>query len=557
MKKKYFITTSLLIFLSLLMFFIVSCLVVINSNKKSTKKEMQTYLQIIIDNLNVSELDTTANLLHSVNEEIRITFIDKDGHVLYDTDTVPEDNHLNRPEIKKLGTISYRYSDTLQKRMVYIAGFTNDIYVRVCIPEANTYEIVNSLLLYGFLFLVLIIFLSFFLIKRISNNLIKPIKEEVNKLSQIVGNDYKYIGDDLIILSNQIDQAHILIDNKINSLNEEKNKLNYIIQNMHQGLIIINGLGDVILINAMACSFLERNYDLVIDKSFYTLFSNHDISMKIEEAMNKMINAKLDYEKNNRYYSLNISSINDEYAKIDGKFGVSVFIIEVTNEKLLEKTKTDFFANASHELKSPLTSIIGYQQMIREGIITDEEEIKDATNKTIKEAERMNKIIIEMLELSKLEAKKEVEIKTQSIRKITNEVLVDLANLINDKNIKVDINDDDFLINMNSDDSYQLLKNIIENAVKYNLVDGSILISIDSTNREITVKDTGIGIPKEHLNRVFERFYRVDKAKSKALGGTGLGLAIVKHICNKYNISVSLNSEEKRGTVVKLIFKEE
>lgn len=557
MKKKYFITTSLMIFISLLLFLVVSCMVVVNSNKKTTKQEMQTYLQIIIDNLNITDLESTAHLLHSVNEEIRVTFINKEGAVLYDTDTLPEDNHLDRPEINELGNISYRYSSTLNKRMVYIAGYTNDIYVRISIPESNTYQIVNSLLLYGLLFLVLIILISFFIIKKVSSDLIKPIKDEVNKLSQIVGNDYNYIGDDLLILSNQIDNVHLLIDNKINSLNEEKNKLNYIIQNMHQGLIIINGLGEVIVINLVACSFLERNYDLVIGKSFYNLFSNVLISQKIEESMNNTLNTKLDYEVNNKYYSLRISSIEDDYAKVGDKLGVSIFIIDVTNEKKLEKTKTDFFANASHELKSPLTSIIGYQQMIKEGIITEEEEIKDATNKTIKEAERMNRIIIEMLDLSKLETTQDVELKPQSCQKMINEVLSDLESLIDDKQIKVKVDDCDFLINMSIDDAYQLFKNIIENATKYNKVGGIITININDTTKEVIIQDTGIGIAKEHLNRVFERFYRVDKAKSKALGGTGLGLAIVKHICNNYNIQISLSSELNRGTKFTLNFNKE
>ncbi len=555
MRKKYFITALLMIFTSLTLFFLLTSLVVTNVNEKNTKNEMQNYLQIVLNEYDGTNMQETANILHNVSKDIRVTFISKDGTVLYDTVKVSEENHLDRLEIKNIGSISYRYSDTLKIKMVYIAGFIKDVYIRVAMPENSTTEIVNSLIIFGIISLLVITIISFFIIQKLSKSFVKPLKEEIKKLSSIVGNESNYVGDDLMVLSSQIDEVRKLIDEKIHSLSEGKAKLNYIIQNMHQGLIILNGAGETILVNETACNILERKSTMALDKPYDYLFASEIITSKINDAMNNIIEDSLSYPIGDRYYILNISSLASEFARLNHKNGVAIFIIDVTNDLALQKTKSDFFANASHELKSPLTSIIGYQQMIKEGIITDEEEIMDATNKTIKEATRMNKIIIEMLELAKLESKTQKEVSNQSILNNIKDVVSSLQSSIDEKNIKVTISDNDFMVKLNNDDLYQLFKNLIENAVKYNKQNGMVKIIINPNQKEVTIEDTGIGIPKSHQGRVFERFYRVDKARSKELGGTGLGLAIVKHICNNYQIKIYLESVEGVKTKFTLSFK--
>ncbi len=555
MRKKYFITALLMIFTSLTLFFLLTSLVVTNVNEKNTKNEMQNYLQIVLNEYDGTNMQETANILHNVSKDIRVTFISKDGTVLYDTVKVSEENHLDRLEIKNIGSISYRYSDTLKIKMVYIAGFIKDVYIRVAMPENSTTEIVNSLIIFGIISLLVITIISFFIIQKLSKSFVKPLKEEIKKLSSIVGNESNYVGDDLMVLSSQIDEVRKLIDEKIHSLSEGKAKLNYIIQNMHQGLIILNGAGETILVNETACNILERKSTIALDKPYDYLFASEIITSKINDAMNNIIEDSLSYPIGDRYYILNVSSLASEFASLNHKNGVAIFIIDVTNDLALQKTKSDFFANASHELKSPLTSIIGYQQMIKEGIITDEEEIMDATNKTIKEATRMNKIIIEMLELAKLESKTQKEVSNQSILNNIKDVVSSLQSSIDEKNIKVTISDNDFMVKLNNDDLYQLFKNLIENAVKYNKQNGMVKIIINPNQKEVTIEDTGIGIPKSHQGRVFERFYRVDKARSKELGGTGLGLAIVKHICNNYQIKIYLESVEGVKTKFTLSFK--
>ena len=215
--------------------------------------------------------------------------------------------------------------------------------------------------------------------------------------------------------------------------------------------------------------------------------------------------------------------------------------------------KKEFFANASHELKSPLTSIIGYQELIKEGIIKDNNEIKNISEKTLKESIRMKNIVLDMLELSKLESKEVKEIERLNLKEIIEDIISSNEVLIKQKNIKITANLKDFYINSSFEDIQKLLSNIISNAINYNNINGEMVLILKDNS--FICKDTGIGIKKEDLPRIFERFYRVDKSRSKENSGTGLGLAIVKHICLNYHYKIKVDSKFGLGTTFTIIFK--
>ena len=223
---------------------------------------------------------------------------------------------------------------------------------------------------------------------------------------------------------------------------------------------------------------------------------------------------------------------------------LSSLIEDVTKEENLDKIKRDFFQNASHELKSPLTTIIGYEQMITEGIIDDEEQIKQYSLKTLKEAKRMNSIIMDMLNLSALEQEEKVKNNDVDLKKLILEIIDSLSQNMQDKKITLDT----FILDttINGDEK-------IDNAIKYNKINGKITISLK--NNVLKISDTCIGISDENKQRVFERFYRVDKGRSKEQGGTGLRLAIVKHICELYNYKIELDSILEKGTTITIYFK--
>lgn len=227
-------------------------------------------------------------------------------------------------------------------------------------------------------------------------------------------------------------------------------------------------------------------------------------------------------------------------------------IVDITLQENINSLKREFFANASHELKSPLTSIIGYQQLIQQGILSSDEEIKDATARTIKEAQRMNKLIIEMLDLSRLENNVQTSIEEIDISKIITDCLLELKPSYERKNIEISTNLNPTVIQSSQSDIYKLIKNIIDNSIIYNKENGKITITLEKNS--LTISDTGIGISKADQEHIFERFYRVDKARSKESYGTGLGLSIVKHICILYGYKIKVISNLGIGTTIKITF---
>jgi two-component system phosphate regulon sensor histidine kinase PhoR len=229
---------------------------------------------------------------------------------------------------------------------------------------------------------------------------------------------------------------------------------------------------------------------------------------------------------------------------------------DITQIRNTEILKRDFFVNASHELKSPLTTIIGSTDLISQGIVKDEETKTDLINRIGSEAKRMNNLVMDMLVLSEYETQKlETQKQLISPKKVIDEVVKNLDVLVKEKGIEIHIESEETNIFIGFEEIYQIFKNLLENAIKYGKKQGNVWVKTYTENSDfiISVKDDGIGIPKNDINRVFERFYRVDKARSKSTGGTGLGLSIVKHIILNYNGHIDLSSEEDMGTEV-LIF---
>ncbi len=550
MKKRYILFNAIILVSSLIIFLLVSVFIVSTTNTRNMESEIKTYLSIIEQEYDGTNMDECANNIHDANKKLRVTFISSDGQVLYDTSGYSESNHLSRPEIKNVGKVTHRYSSTTKVNMFYVATYlpSSSEYIRVSMPETSITDMSNTLIWSGFSTIIVISIISFFAITIMTNKAIKPLKNEVSKLSLIVGDTPKYTGNDIDMLSFQIDKVRDLIEDKISSVENEKRKVDYIIENIRQGLVILDGSGQVIIINKMACDIFKKSKNDLLEKNYVYSFLNHELSSSIDKCMNENYSQNVDYKSGENEYIINVSTLDASFVNDTKKHGVVLFIYDITEQKKTEKIKTDFFANASHELKSPLTSIIGYQQMINQGIIEDKKEIDDAIEKTIKEATRMNQIITEMLELSKLEANRSEEKTNIPLSKAVEDIINSYDTIINNRNIKVIRNYSNFEVFISNNDLYHLLRNLIDNAIKYNKDNGQISITLNSIAKTFEISDTGIGIAPEHIDRIYERFYRVDKAKSKEKGGTGLGLAIVKHICTNNNLEIAVESELGKGT---------
>ena len=547
MKKRLIISNILVVFFSMIALLFISCFIVSESNFKRTSSQIKSYLNIACNIYNGNNQDELTSYF-SNNKDIRITIIDKTGKVIFDTEKNTEENHLSRQEITTLGQVTCRYSTTLNISMYYIAAEDSNTYIRIALPENSVNSIVQQLLIYGTLTLAIICVLTIFISINIINQSMEPLKQEIKKLSTIVGEDIPVNDSDIDFLSHQIDDVQFLINQKIYNIQEEKDKTIAIIDNLNQGFILLDDELNTVLINKIAKKLLSYN-----NEKNYLYYIR---SLQIQNAINNTLKEHKAHEEqiiqDNKAFIYQISPLQyQENGK--NKNGVSILFYDVTDQYQLQKAKQDFFANASHELKSPLTTIIGYQQMISEGIIDTNEEIIDASKRTLHEAKRMNQMVIDMLELSSLESEKIINNEVNNLKEVTQNIVNSYTLKLEDKHINLSTSLSDLNVKIPQKDLIHLISNLIDNAIKYNIEKGKIDININKDDNSFIIKDTGIGISKANQERVFERFYQVDKNRASDQG-TGLGLSIVKHICLKYNIKLKLDSKLNKGTSITLVF---
>ena len=526
MKRKILCIEIISSILTLFVLFIVSCIYVNNQNYDTAKNELYSYSNIACEVFDGTNFDELKEVMSKTNEDIRISVIDLSGNVIVDSSLNDAENHLNREELQKIGECVTRYSDSLKLNMMYLAKVDDGYYIRVSLSISIT---VTSLLY---------------------NKTLKPIKNEINKLETILDN--KLTNDtDFELLSSKINELTVLLNEKVTSLSNEKEKSKYILDNMNQGLVLLNNEGKIELINKYLLSLFGFEQEYILNKNYMYLFRDIFVQEKIENCIKNNQEEQLIYDLEGKKFLLYINILETSWSNASN-FHVALLMVDITLQENMNSLKREFFANASHELKSPLTSIIGYQQLIQQGILTTKEEIQDATLRTIKEAQRMNKLIIEMLDLSRLENNVLTTIEDVNVSKIINDCLLEFKIAIDNKNIQVEKNLEDVILSASQSDLYKLIKNILDNSIAYNNDFGKIIITLNKD--KLIISDTGIGISKKDLEHIFERFYRVDKARSKQNSGTGLGLSIVKHVCLSYGYKINVESVLGKGTTITILF---
>ncbi len=559
MKRKIILSHFISLLLSFSLMLTLVCISVDNVNRKNTENSIRSNLYLTREVFNQKRLSNTrmfsivssADTMKASNSDIRLTFLDKDGDVLYDNDEVSQENHLERPEIQHLGTLYYRHSDTLNIDMVYLATYLSSdaIYIRIAMPLKSMNSLIYQIILGSSLSMIIILIMVFFFDYFFIDKELRPLKEGSQKLSRLVSLDPNETKNEIESITESINVAEKLIQEKVDDLTEEKEKLNYIISTMSQGLVILDSKENILLLNLTAekifhVGSVKTLSKLTVIPELYTLY--HHALENREENVVLIIN--------DRRYLVSTHPIGNVWVR-EGEKGCSLLFVDVSEAQRLETAKKDFFANASHELKSPLTSILGYTQMIKEGFLTEKSEVEDALSKIQSEGKRMNEIIIGMLELSRLESEdREEDPEENSLREILEEEIRFFEVEAMNKKIDVNVSGSTFPVYGPREDLLSLVKNLLENAIRYNVEGGRVGITLTPGKRTLRITDTGIGIPKEDQERIFERFYRVDKARSRKLGGTGLGLSIVKHICNNNGITLRLESEVNKGTTFLLTF---
>ncbi len=483
------------------------------------------------------------------SDHYRITWIAPDGSVLYDTvtGTANRENHLERTEIKSAFTTgegeSNRYSDTVfEKTMYYAKRMEDGTVLRISISSATV-----GLFVFGMVRPILVVVMIAFaassiLASILSKQIVKPLNS-LDLENPLENNTYEEISP----LLNRMNKQQNEIKEQLKKLQQKTAEFTQITSCMNEGLVLIDKQGIILNINSAANKIfaLKENKG---GKDFVTIYRDHDISLCIKKAMESGY-SEIQQSRFGREYQFTVSRIESGNEII----GAVLLIFDVTEKFLAERNRREFTANVSHELKTPLQGIIGSAELIENSMIK-QEDVPRFVGHIRKEALRLVTLVNDIIRLSQLDEKIELEKEKVDLLKIVNEVFENLKEMAEKKDISMQIKGHTTKIFGVKKLLYDMIYNLCDNAIKYNINGGKIMLNIiDSQNKIIlTVSDTGIGIPKEHIDRVFERFYRVDKSHSKETGGTGLGLSIVKHIAAYHHGKIKIQSEVYKGTVIKI-----
>jgi len=563
MRRKIGLEFILVVSVALVAFLVGSFFLVRHNLNKVTELNLRYYLDIVkLDYESGMPESEIVDKYTSLEGYIRITFMDQYGNVTIDSSAEDLENHLTntRPEFTNLGVAYIRESATLNKQMMYLAyQFPDTTYLRLAIPINSILPFLNDFIGLSFVIAVIIAVMAFLLSKSLISRTMAPFKELKTALNNVSQGKYhellpvsKY-GEinEILVEINDINQ---IISDNISSLNLEKQKIDFLLDHMNQGLCVLDRTENVVLVNNHLINLFHFSEAQHMYRNYTFLFRHPLLQQTIAKTYKTKSSATIIIEVEASYYSVSVSYIEKDW---NSQFGILLIFSDVTMIKNIEILKRDFFANASHELKSPLTSIMGSSELIVSGIVKDPEGVVDLAARILEDSKRMSKLVLDMLTLSKYEnyipMKANIAIDLQAV---VGDVLEKLEPLALARRIKIIDESEPIYMNANQEHMEQLIRNLAENSIQYGIDSGWVRVKLSEDDQKVVIEvtDNGIGIPVADQSRVFERFYRVDKARSKKSGGTGLGLSIVKHIALIYQASIEMESEEGKGTTITITF---
>lgn len=542
MRKKIILINALTTFFSLIILLITSGFLIYIRNLNNYENAAKNYLSLTCSIFNGTNIDQTYEAVKETESNIRLTIIDLDGNVVFDSENSEVDEkHLDRPEVINLNTVVNRYSATENKDMLYIADIDDGYYIRISLDMGDVNKLLYWFIIFGFIVTLIVETIVVSLSLYFTKKGLAPINKNLAKLGYLVKKDINDEEFSIDTLPSIIDELSQLIDNQIEKIKSQKDDMVSVLNLLNQGVIALDSEGDIFFINNEARKIFNVSENFS-DSNYLYLIRDIELQKTIENSLKTHSTQLLNFEINKRTINICITPINENW--LNG--GLIISLNDITKEENLKQVKKDFFDNASHELKSPITSIIGYSQLVSSGIVNDNKEIIEYNKKIYKEASRMNSILYDMLNIAELEQGYPVKKEDVNLKKLVLEILDAYKTKIEAKNIHLDLQIDDVKINSDIRLIDEMLRNLIDNAIKYNKENGKITINL--TGKLFLISDTGIGIKKENQSRIFERFFMEDKARSKENGGTGLGLAIVKHIIETLGYKIEVNSKVNVGT---------
>ena len=493
-----------------------------------------------------------ADYLKTVSsDEYRITWVDTDGTVLYDSvaDAETMQNHADRQEIKDAFTYgrgsSKRYSETMTVKTVYEAvRLSDNTVLRISVSQATALALLIKVLYPVILVLVFIVIMSLCFARHMSERIVKPLNT-LNLDNPLENKTY----DEILPLLYRIKNQQTEITERVRQLDRQKAEFSEITDNMKEALILLDGKLKIISINTAA----KKLFEITGSTSDMGIFAvDRSIGMRDAVLKTEKDGASVFEEERNGFtYSFNLSRIDLE----NGEHGIVILAFDITDKANAEKNRREFTANVSHELKTPLQSIIGASELLENGIVKPTDIQRFAGN-IHSEALRLHNLVNDIIRLSRLDENVKMPLEYVSLHEIADEVKEELNGIAAEKDINFTVSGEKGMINGVRSLLYEMIYNLSENAIKYNNPGGYVNVDIkeDDGHNVLTVCDNGIGIAPEFHEKIFERFYRVDKSRSRASGGTGLGLSIVKHAAMYHNAEISVESAEGKGTKITVRF---
>lgn len=552
MNKRIYRSLIFIAFLTLILSTIVSLFVNYKFYEKSSIDNMSNLTNIIKEDLeNTDDRIEYLERASRINSKIRISYFDQGANPIFDSkaDVKTMENHGNRKEIinanSSIEKKATRYSETLSTDSVYIAYRLSDgSYIRLASPINTIAGSFFKILPINLILAVFIFIIAMFISKNSTKKILEPLNKSSSDPESVDLSEIPEISPFVREITAQKD----IIAKHLEQIKIERDTIGLILENMREGLLILDSEKNILVINKKATEFLSSNLNSSMglnDKNILYVTREEKLIDSIENSYKgKSYSDSIEVGDKIIKYYVNPVYIGDEIS------GSIVLLIDETKRQRLEKIREEFSANVSHELKTPLTSICGFAELLKNDMVAVDDQ-KEIINSIYSESNRLLDLIDEIIRISSLESSVTVKKEDVNLREIADELAYQFRDKAEKKNVRIIVNGNEKLM-ANNTMMWELLSNLLDNAIKYNKEDGSVKIDMsrDNDNVILSVEDTGIGIDNKDLDRVFERFYRVDKSRSKKSGGTGLGLSIVKHIIKNHDGNLKVESELGKGTKI-------
>lgn len=483
--------------------------------------------------------------------DCRLTWIAADGKVLFDTH-VPAaemENHADRAEVREAmaegESGGVRYSETLTERTLYYAQrLTDGTVLRISISQLTVFALAMGMLQPILLTAILAVILSALLARRMAKRIVAPLNRL--DLDKPLENDAY---EELSPLLGRIHQQHRQIEAQLRELRRKTEEFEQITENMSEGLVLLDRKGVILSINPAARAIFHAS-SACVGQDFLVVDRDHEINLAIQTALEGG-HSEVRAMRNDREVQFDISRIT-----ADGlTAGTVLLAFDVTEQAAAERSRREFTANVSHELKTPLQSIMGSAELLENGLVK-QEDVPQFVGVIRTEAARLVTLVEDIIHLSQLDEGTAPEKEQVNLLELADSAVSALRERAEERHIGLSVSGENLMVDGVRNFLYEMFYNLIDNAIKYNIDGGKVEVTVltGDTAATVSVKDTGIGIPPEYQARVFERFFRVDKSRSKASGGTGLGLSIVKHIAQYHHAEIKLHSGNGRGTIIEILF---